>query len=154
MDKGQVPWSGIGLLLLLFPRWKWKLEELNTIEWMLSLWECFWVQYLIFRRKKVLTQVSIPVSMLVFGQIWVMQEFVLCVSTILGYHYRASTRLRLQGPRFAEIWLQMVGISNGFWNPAAWPFEIWTNSSHVFKSYLKSGQKWRMVRFLNSYSHR
>ena len=34
--------------------------------------------------------------MLVFGQIQVGLEFVLCVSTILGYHYRALTRLRLQ----------------------------------------------------------
>ena len=50
----------------------------------------------LFRWKKVLTQVSIRVSMLVFGQIQVGLEFVLCVSTILGYHYRASTRLKLQ----------------------------------------------------------
>ena len=44
----------------------------------------------LFRWKKVLTQVSIRVSMLVFGQIQVE------LSTILGYHYRALTRLRLQ----------------------------------------------------------
>ena len=34
--------------------------------------------------------------MLVLGQIRVGLEFVLCVSTILSYHYRASTWLRLQ----------------------------------------------------------
>ena len=34
--------------------------------------------------------------MLVFGQIRVGLDFVLCVSTILGYHYRASSRLRLE----------------------------------------------------------
>ena len=41
----------------------------------------------VFRLKKVLTQVSIHVSMLVFGLIRVGLEFVLPVSTISGYHY-------------------------------------------------------------------
>ena len=42
------------------------------------------------------TGVSIRVSMVVCMYIWVGLEFVLCMSTILGYHYRASTRLRYQ----------------------------------------------------------
>ena len=50
----------------------------------------------VFRQKKVLTRVSICVSMLVFGQIRVGLEFALHVSTILGYNYQALTWLRLQ----------------------------------------------------------
>ena len=56
----------------------------------------FGVESGVFRQKKVLKRVSIRVSMLVFGQIRVGLEFVLSVSKILGYHYQASTRLRLQ----------------------------------------------------------
>ena len=48
----------------------------------------------IFRLKKVLTWISIWVSMLVFGQIQIRLEIGICATTILGFQYRPSTRLR------------------------------------------------------------
>ena len=45
----------------------------------------------------------------------------------------------LNGPK--EVGLQMVWISNGIWNPEAWPFENQINGRHFVKNHLKSGQE-------------
>ena len=58
--------------------------------WSISLSMC------VYLLKKVLTQISIPESMLVFGQILIRLEIGIPVTTILGFQCQASTRLRYQ----------------------------------------------------------
>ena len=40
-----------------------------------------------------------------------------------------------------EVGLQLVQISNGFWYPEAWPFEIQKNGCNFVENCLKLGQK-------------
>ena len=58
--------------------------------------------------------------MLVFGQIWISKKSGVCVTTILGFQYQASTRLRYQwfenhlddepriGTWFTKVWLALI----------------------------------------------
>ena len=81
-------------------------------------------KYWVFWLKKVITQISICVSMLVFGQIQIILEIKICASTILGFQYRASTQLRYQcfgnrlddEPRIGTPIRQ--GLIETVWSPA------------------------------------
>ena len=51
---------------------------------------------------------------------------------------------------YAHIWLQMVQILKGFWNPEAQPFEIRINGHHFVKKPFEIQTKmfgFKMVRF-------